>query len=258
MDPVMRLDGKVALVTGGGTGIGRATAVAFAAAGAQVAVAGRRAEPLNETVRLAREAGGQAIAVPTDVSQSSQVKAMVQITVDTYGRLDCAFNNAGGFYFLGGGLNKMADISEESWDRVVAVNLKGVFLCMKYEIPEMLKRGGGTIVNTSSTDGIRSAPMMASYCAAKGGVVSLTRTAAVEYAREGIRINSILPGWVMTDPVEQRMEEHPENINHMYAQEPIGRFGTPEEVAASVIWLCSDAASFVTGAAIPVDGGYLA
>jgi len=253
-----RLDRKIALVTGGGTGIGKATAIAFAAAGANVVVAGRRVELLNETVRLVCEAGGRAIAVVTDVSQSDQVKAMVQAAVDTYGGLDWAFNNAGGFYFLGGGLNKIAEISEESWDRVVGINLKGVFLCMKFEIPEMLKRGGGAIVNNSSTDGIRSAPMMASYCAAKGGVISLTRTAAVEYARDGIRINSILPGWVMTDPVEQRMVEHPDGIDKMFAQEPIGRFGTPEEVAASVVWLCSNDASFVTGTAIPVDGGYLA
>jgi NAD(P)-dependent dehydrogenase (short-subunit alcohol dehydrogenase family) len=249
--------GKVALVTGGGSGIGRAAALAFARRGARVAVSGRRVEQLEESVALIRNNGGEAIYIQTDVSQSEQVEAMVRQTVEAFGRLDYAFNNAGGFYFLGGGLMPLAEITEESWDRIVSINLKGAWLCMKHEITQMLKQGGGVIVNNSSTDGLRGAPYMAAYSASKHGVIGLTRTSAVEYATLGIRINAVCPGWIETAPVRQRIDDDPERVYAMLDQEPIGRFGDPAEVAEAVVWLCSDAASFITGHAMTVDGGYL-
>jgi NAD(P)-dependent dehydrogenase (short-subunit alcohol dehydrogenase family) len=252
------LENKIALVTGGGSGIGKATALAYAREGAKVVVSGRNVENLAETVREIREAGGEAVFFKVDVARADEVKAMVEFTVETYGSLDCAFNNAGGFYLLGGGLKATAEIDEDDWDRIVSINLKGAFLCMKYELIQMLKQGSGSIVNNSSTDGIRGAVFMASYSASKHGVIGLTQTAALEYATKNIRINAVCPGWIQTRPVELRIKENPKTVEAMLAQEPIGRFGLPEEVAGAVVWLSSDAASFITGHSMAVDGGYMA
>lgn len=252
------LEHKVALVTGGGSGIGKATALAYARESAKVVVAGRTVERLMLTVQAIKAIGGDAVYIKADVTRASEVKAMVEFTVDTFGSLDCAFNNAGGFYLVGAGLQATADIDEETWDRVVSLNLKGAWMCMKYELLQMVKQGSGSIVNNASTDGVRGAVFMASYSASKHGVIGLTQTAALEYATQGIRINAVCPGWVKTLPVEVRMQENPEGIQAMLDQEPIGRFGEPGEIAEAVVWLSSDAASFITGHTMAVDGGYMA
>jgi NAD(P)-dependent dehydrogenase (short-subunit alcohol dehydrogenase family) len=228
--------------------------VRFAAKGARVTIAARRADEGHETVEIIREAGGEAIFVSTDVSQESQVEAMVQKTVETYGGLDYAFNNAG---VLGTGVGStLTDATEEAWDRVIDVNLKGVWLSMKYEIPQMLKGGGGAIVNDSSVAGLIGAGNFA-YNASKHGVVGLTKTAALGYAHQGIRINAVCPGFVRTPMVEPFLDD-PETNARIHAMEPIGRLGSPEEIADAVVWLCSNEASFVTGIAMPVDGGLVA
>jgi NAD(P)-dependent dehydrogenase (short-subunit alcohol dehydrogenase family) len=247
--------GKVALVTGAGSGIGRATALTFAREGAKVVVADMMVEGGEETVSLIKKAGGDALFVKTDVSQASEVEALVNKAVQTYGRLDCAHNNAGV-----AGPNKMTvDITEEKWDHVIAINLTGVWLCMKYEITQMLKQGSGAIVNTSSDAGLIGLRRGGAYVASKHGVVGLTKTAALEYAKLGVRVNAVCPG-----PVDTPMlrgpggEQSSRFVDKMVAAQPGGRLGQPEEIAAAVVWLCSDAASFVTGHAMPVDGGYIA
>ena len=250
--------GKVALVTGASSGIGRAAALAFARQGAQVVAAGRNVERLEETVRLIGEAGGDAIHVQTNVTQADQVQRMVRQAVAVYGRLDAAFNNAGGYRLVGGKRGLTADLDEAVWDSVVAVNLKGVWLSMKYEIEQMLEGDGGAIVNNSSNDGLRGAPYSSPYVASKHGVIGLTKTAAIEYAKLGIRVNAVCPGWILTPPIKMLMEDDPGAEAEMLSQEPIGRFGEPQEVAEAVLWLCSEAASYVTGHALAVDGGYLA
>lgn len=252
------LQGKVALVTGGSSGIGQAAALAFAREGAKVIVAARNMERLKETVGMIQAAGGEAEYVQTDVTQASQVEAMVKGTVKSYGQLDCAFNNAGGRASNHGESCKVVDWTEADWDSIVELNLKSVWLCMKYEIPQMLKVGGGAIVNTSSIVGLRGLEFRAPYVAAKHGVVGLTRAAALEYAEEGIRVNALCPGAIRTPAVERLLAANPDSESQVIAQEPVGRFGTPEEVAEAVIWLCSGAASFVTGHALVVDGGMLA
>jgi NAD(P)-dependent dehydrogenase (short-subunit alcohol dehydrogenase family) len=247
-------DGKVAIVTGGNSGIGRAAAMRFAERGARVVIAARRTDEGNETVAEIRAAGGDAIFVRTDVSQEAQVKAMVRKTVETYGGLDYAFNNAG---VPGTGPEStLTDATGEAWDLVMNVNLKGVWLCMKYQIPEMLKRGGGAIVNDSSVAGLQGGANFA-YVASKHGVVGLTKSAALIYAHQGLRINAVCPGYVRTPMVAPFLKD-PENSARVLAMEPIGRLGRPEEVAEAVVWLCSDDASFVTGIAMPVDGGLAA
>jgi NAD(P)-dependent dehydrogenase (short-subunit alcohol dehydrogenase family) len=251
-------EGQVALVTGGSSGIGRATALAFARAGARVVVAGRNIQRLEETVRLIQEEGGEAIYVQADVTRADQVCRMVEEAVAAFGRLDAAFNNAGGYRLVGGKRGLTADLDEVVWDRVVAVNLKGVWLSMKYEIEQMLAQGGGAIVNNSSNDGLRAVPYSSPYVASKHGVIGLTKTAAIEYAQQGIRVNAVCPGWILTPPVKMLMEDEPGAESEMLAEEPIGRLGEPEEVANAVLWLCSEAASYVTGHALAVDGGYLA
>jgi NAD(P)-dependent dehydrogenase (short-subunit alcohol dehydrogenase family) len=246
--------GKVALITGGGSGIGRATALAFARAGARVVVADVRPEGGEETAALIRAAGGEAIVVRADVALAAEVEAMVAATVAAYGRLDIAFNNAG----VASGGAFTADCAEEAFDRVIAVNLKGVWLCMKHEIAQMLRQGGGAIVNTSSVAGLVGFRGRGDYVAAKHAVIGLTRTAALEYAPQGIRVNAVCPGYVMTPLIEGVLRREPEHMARMVAAEPVGRLGQPEEIAAAVLWLCSDAASFVTGHPLVVDGAFVA
>ncbi len=247
------LGGKIALVTGGGSGIGKATALVFAREGAKVVVADVAEEGGKETVRLIKEAGGDAIFVKCDVKEAKDAEAMVKKAVDTYSRLDCAFNNAGI-----GVPGTTAECTEEDWDRTISINLKGVWLCMKYEILQMLKQGGGVIVNTASAGGLIGTPGVAAYTASKHGVVGLTKTAALEYVKAGIRVNAVCPGSILTPMIEASMSAHPELTESVLSKHPIGRFGKPEEIAEAVLWLCSDAASFVVGAAFSVDGGVVA
>ncbi len=250
----LSLEEKVALVTGGSSGIGRATALVFARKGAKVVVADVLTEGGEGTVSRIRDAGGQAIFVKTDVSKAADVMALVDDAVSTYGRLDCAFNNAGIL-----GVNApTADCTEDNWDRVIDINLKGVWLCMKYEIPQMLKQGNGAIVNTASIAGLVGSLGLPAYCASKGGIIQLTKTAALEYATKGIRINAVCPGVIRTPMVEQATGGKPELEAQFTALEPVRRMGTPEEIAEAVVWLCSDAASFVTGHPMVVDGGFVA
>jgi NAD(P)-dependent dehydrogenase (short-subunit alcohol dehydrogenase family) len=245
---------KVALVTGGSSGIGRAAALAFAREGAKVVVADVQVAGGQETVRLIRDAGGEAVFVRTDVANPVEVQALVGEAVQRYGRLDYAFNNAG----IEGTLAPTAECSEENWNRTLEINLKGVWLCMRAEIAQMLKQGGGAIVNTASVAGLVGFQNLPAYCASKGGVVQLTRTAALEYAKMGIRINAVCPGVIRTAMVERVTGGNPQTEAQFVAMEPVGRMGTPEEVASAVVWLCSDAASFVTGHPMVVDGGLVA
>lgn len=245
---------RVALVTGGGSGIGRAAALLFAREGAKVVVADVQTEGGSETVELIQNAGGQAIFVGCDVSKSADVKALVDKCVQTYARLDCAFNNAG----ILGEMGKTAECSEENYDRLMAVNLKGVWLCMKYEIPQMLKQGAGVIVNTASNAGMRGQPELPIYGATKAGIVQLTKTAALEYIRSGLRINCVNPSLIWTGMVKGQAAADPGLVDRLTAEQKIGRMGQPEEIAEAVVWLCSDAASFVTGHPMNVDGGDLA
>jgi len=249
-----RLGDKVALVTGGGSGIGRATALAFAREGAKVVVADVVVAGGAETVARIQQAGGKAIFVKTDVSQATEVGALIATTIATYGRLDCAHNNAG----IEGVEALTADYPEADWDRVISINLKGVWLCMKYELPQMQWQGGGAIVNTASIAGLVGAHRMSAYVASKHAVAGLTKTAALEYAKAGIRVNAVCPGVIRTPMVERIFSRHPRAETRLTALEPTGRLGTPEEVAEAVVWLCSDAASFVTGHMLAVDGGIVA
>lgn len=250
----MKMDGRVAIVTGAASGIGRSTAVLFAREGAKVVVADWKEEGGEETVRQISDAGGSAVFVKVDVSKPSAVEAMVRKAVDTFGGLDYACNNAG----IEGLMGATAECTEENWDRTIGINLTGVWLCMKNEIPEMLKRGGGAIVNMASVAGLVGFAGLPAYCASKGGVVLLTKAAALEYAKQGIRINAICPGVIRTAMVDRIVMEHPEMEAGLLATEPIGRLGAPEEIAEAVVWLCSDAASYVTGIPMPVDGGFVA
>jgi len=249
-----QMAGKVALVTGGSSGIGEATALAFAREGAQVVIASRTQESGEKVVQAIKAGGGEATWIKTDVSQAAQVEALVRVIIATYGRLDYAFNNAGS----GGRGGWVAEIQEEDWDQAIDGYLKSVWLCMKYEIPEMLKLGGGAIVNNSSVDGQRGFPWDPAYSAAKHGVLGLTKSAAMQYAQKGIRINAVCPGWIRTPPVQSMIEHDPEAEARLLLHQPIGRFGEAEEVAQAVVWLCSDKASLVVGTALAVDGGYLA
>ena len=248
------LDGKVALITGAGSGIGRASALTFAREGAKVIVADIVVEGGEETVQLVQNAGGEASFIKVDVSKAADVEAMINKVVETYGRIDCAHNNAG----IEGQLAPTDEYSEEMFNRVLAINLAGVWLCMKYEIPHMLKQASGAIVNTASGAGLVGVAGMSAYVASKHGVVGLTKTAALEYAKSGIRVNAVCPGLIQTPMVERLTNAQPQLAEALVAAEPIGRTGRPEEIAESVVWLCSDAASFVTGHAMSVDGGYVA
>lgn len=249
----MKLEGRVAIVTGGGSGIGRATALAFAAEGAKVVVADIMVDGSEETVKMIRDAKGEAVFVKVDVSQADQVKAMVDRTIEVFGRLDCAANNAG----ISPAPISISKCTEEAWDKVMDVNLKGVFLCMKFEVPRMLKGGGGSIVNTASMVGLVGDGGHPAYAASKHGVVGLTKTVAIMYGKTGIRVNAVCPGVIRTPMSERSFAEHPELRAASIGMAPMDRFAEPEEVAQAIVWLCTKDASFITGHALPVDGGYV-
>ncbi|HEY1935286.1 MAG TPA: glucose 1-dehydrogenase [Acetobacteraceae bacterium] len=250
------LEGKSALITGGGGGIGRATALVFAREGARVAVADANVDSAQQTVALVNAAGGQAMSLGGDVTESAAVQAMVRAVVAAHGRLDCAFNNAGiaGFQVDAAG-KRTHEWSDESFDRMIAVNLRGVWLCMKHELPQMMAQGGGTIVNTGSIAGLIGLPTSSAYVAAKHGVLGLTKTAALEYAKDNIRVNAVCPGYIETNMTQEVMQRRGEQL---MAQIPFRRMGKPEEIAEMVLWLCSERASYVSGACYNVDGGYMA
>ena len=243
--------GKVAFVTGAGGGIGRATALAFAREGACVVVADISEQNLRETARLIEGLSGRALAVRCDVTRAEDVKSALERTIETFGRLDVAFNNAGSEQPI----TATADLTEEEWDRIVGINLRGVFLCMKYEIPLLLKQGGGAIVNTSSGAGVKGFKGQAAYAAAKHGVIGLTKSAALDYAQSNIRINAVCPGIIATPMMQRFTGGTPEGEQRVIAQEPVGRMGMPEEIAAAVVWLCSEPAAFIIGHAMVIDGG---
>jgi NAD(P)-dependent dehydrogenase (short-subunit alcohol dehydrogenase family) len=251
-----QLQDKVALVTGGASGIGRATALAFAREGAKLVIADMNAEGAEQTVHMITENGGDATFVHVNVTRAAEVEAMIGKAVQTYGRLDCAHNNAG---VASRPRVVLHELPEESWDRVIDINLKGVWLCMKYEITQMLQQGGGAIVNTASIMGlVGSWSRSGAYNASKHGVLGLTKSAALEYAKSGIRVNAVCPGYIRTPLIAQTLSSHPEMEAEIVSRHPVGRMGEPEEIAEAVVWMCSDAASFVTGHAMTVDGGYVA
>jgi NAD(P)-dependent dehydrogenase (short-subunit alcohol dehydrogenase family) len=242
---------KVAIITGGSSGIGRSTAVALAKEGVRVVIAARRAKESEETLRLVKEAGGDGISIKTDVAREDEVKQLVELTVGKYGRLDYAFNNAG----IAEDLTPFVDKTSDTFDRIMNINVKGVWLSMKYEIPQMLKNGGGSIVNMSSAAGVIGVAQMPIYVASKHAVLGLTKSTALEYAKSGIRINAIAPGAIETDMYKQVIGENKQVQEVLNIMNPIGRVGNPEEIADAVVWLLSDKASFVTGHTLLVDGG---
>ena len=248
------LQGKVILVTGGGSGIGRATALRVAQEGGKVMIADYVPESGERTVKMIKDAGGMASCVAADVSIATQVEMMVKKTVETYGRIDGAYNNAG----IEGRMADTTACTEENFDRTIAINLRGVWLCMKYEIPQMLKQGGGSIVNTASIAGLVAFVNMPAYVASKHGVIGLTKTAALEYAQKNIRVNCVNPGVINTPMVARLVDSGGMNESDLTRGEPVGRMGKPEEIGEGVIWLLSDASSFVTGHSLVIDGGWVA
>jgi len=249
-----KLEDKVAVITGAASGIGRATALLFAREGARVVVADWDESGGSRIAEEIAEAGGEAVAVRTDVSQAEDVRSLINAAVEGYGRLDVLFNNAG----VEGELAPTADCSLENWDSVIGINLKGVFLGMKYAIPHMVSHGGGTIINNASVAGVVGFAGLPAYCASKGGVIQLTKAAALEYAKAGIRVNAICPGVIATPMVERVIGDNKEMKKSFEALEPVGRFGTPEEVARLALFLATEDSSFCTGAPFIVDGGFVA
>jgi NAD(P)-dependent dehydrogenase (short-subunit alcohol dehydrogenase family) len=243
--------GKVAFGTGAGSGIGRATALAFAREGASVVVADLSVRASQETVQIVEGFGGRALAVKCDVTRTEHVMEALEKTVEAFGHLDFAFNNAGAEQPV----TAAADLTEQEWDRISSVNLRGIFVCMKYEIPLMLRNGGGVIVNTSSGAGVKGFKGQAAYAAAKHGVIGLTKSAALDYASQNIRVNAVCPGIIEPSMMDRFTGGTSEGRERVIAQEPIGRMGKPDEIAAAVVWLCSDAAAFVIGHAMVIDGG---
>ena len=249
-----RFSDKVALVTGGNSGIGREVSLALAREGAKVVVAARRPAEGEETVRLIRNAGGVASFIATDVTQASSVQAMVRGCVDQHGRLDIAFNNAG----ITGSVSKdIVEFDESDFDMTVAVNLKGTWLCLKYEIQEMLRTGGGSIVNCSSTAGLRGGARASAYYSSKHAVVGLTKSVALEFASKGVRVNAVCPGLTITDMMAERIATAPEKFTAIQQRIPMGRAGSVGEISHAVLWLCSDESTYVTGAVLSVDGGFV-
>ncbi len=243
--------GKVAFITGAGTGIGRAAALAFAREGAQVAVVGTTATDNDETVRLVTELGGQAVAVQCDITEEQQVQAALARTIAAFGRLDFAFNNAGVEQHKA----LAAELDTAEWDRIVHTDLRGTFLCLKHEIPLILAQGGGAIVNTSSGAGLIGIKNNAAYCAAKHGIIGMTRSAALDYASQNLRINAVCPGYIDTPMMDRFTGGTAEGRKKVVEDEPIERPGQPEEIANAAVWLCSQGSSFVVGHALAVDGG---
>ncbi len=249
-----RFEGKVITVTGATSGLGRNAAVAFAAEGAKVVAAARREEQGQRTVEMIQEAGGEGVFVSTDVGNSADIQRMVNTAVETYGGLDLAYNCAG---ISGEGwANPAADYPESTWHEVIATNLTSIFLCMKYQIPEMLKRGGGAIVNMASVAGLVGTPGGVGYVATKHGVVGITKAAALEYAPRGISINAVAPGVVYNEMLEEGIKQVPDLEADMIQRHPIGRLGQMEEVTRTVMWLCSGEAPFLMGQTLTIDGGY--
>lgn len=250
-----RLANKVALVTGASSGIGRAASVAFAREGAKVVLASRNKESTLQTLRMIEECGGEGIFVRTDVSVAKDVENLIQTTLETYGQLDCAFNNAG----LSGPVGPLFHLTEQDFQQVIDVNLKGMWLCLKYELPAMLAQGGGSIVNMASVAGLLGSVGTAAYTASKHGVVGLTKVAALEYAKSNMRINVVCPSVIdNTVLIDELKETNPQVYQYLLGTHPVGRIGQPEEVANAVVWLCSDEATFITGVAFPIDGGTVA
>jgi NAD(P)-dependent dehydrogenase (short-subunit alcohol dehydrogenase family) len=249
MSNAKRFEGKTAFITGAASGIGRATAVAFAVEGARVVVTDRVEAALRETGESVKEIGGEVLAIACDVSKPEEIEAAVARAVNTFGRIDCAFNNAG----VENKATPLHEIELEEWDRILGINLRGTFVCMKHEIAQMLRQGGGVVVNTSSGAGIRGVAGGASYAASKHAMIGMTKSAALDYAKRNIRVNCILPGNIAT-PMMDRFTDG--DIQKAIDLEPVGRLGKPEEIAEAVLWMCSDLGGFVTGASVVVDGGW--
>ncbi len=243
--------GKVALITGGSTGIGQAAALAFAQEGANIIIADTNIQDGEETAHRINNTGARAQFIPTDVSQATAVEALLNTTIATYGRLDYAFNNAG----INVEHGPITDSTEAQWDRIISINLKGIWLCMKYEIPHMLKLGSGAIVNTSSVVGLTAGRNIPAYVASKHGIIGLTKATALDYAKHNIRVNAICPGTISTPMYERRVGTNPDTTARIISEIPLQRLGQPQDIAQAVIWLCSSAASYITGHTLVIDGG---